>query len=150
MQGEIRISKKDFESEQARRYGSIDRWYHLECFEKVRENLEFYENGDVLPGIKDLSKEDQAKVKTALPKIKSDNIPTKKVKKETEDAEEEEEMKTQNSEIFKIKDMLSIIKKSDLAAILEKNEQQIPEGVSAVCTISNTAYDFKETIFLII
>nr|XP_034188082.1 poly [ADP-ribose] polymerase [Osmia lignaria] len=132
VQGEIRISKKDFESEHGRRYGGIDRWHHLECFAKVRESLEFYESGDVLPGIKDFSKEDQAKVKNALPKIKSDDIPIKKVKNETQDAEEEEEMKEQNQEIFKIKDILSPIKKLDLIAMLEKNEQQIPEGVPAI------------------
>ena len=132
VQGEIRVSKKDFESEHGRRYGGIDRWHHLECFAKVRESLEFYESGDALPGIKDFSKEDQTKVKNALPKIKSDDIPIKKVKNETEDPEEEEEMKEQNLEIFKIRDILSPIKKPDLSAMLEKNEQEIPEGVPAI------------------
>lgn len=44
-------------------------------------------------------------------------------------------MKKQNDELFSIKDILSSIKKSDLIAILEKNEQQIPEGVSTVCVL---------------
>lgn len=133
VQGEIRISKKDFESEQARRYGGIDRWHHLDCFIKVRESLQFYESGDTLPGKEELSKEDQKKLKDALPKIKSDDAPPiKKIKDEPVDVKEEEEMKKQNDELFSIKDILSSIKKSDLIAMLEKNEQQIPEGVSTI------------------
>ncbi|XP_053972152.1 poly [ADP-ribose] polymerase [Hylaeus volcanicus] len=130
---EIRVSKKDFESEKGKRFGGIDRWYHLECFVKVRDEIQFYESGDLLPGIEGLSKDDQKKVKNSLPKIKSDGPPAvKKVKDEPEDAEEETEMKKQNDELFKTRDILSPIKKNDLIAILEKNEQQIPEGVSAI------------------
>ncbi|CAK9797855.1 Poly [ADP-ribose] polymerase [Anthophora quadrimaculata] len=133
IQGEIRVSKKDFESEHGRRYGGLDRWYHLECFVKVRESLEFYESGDALPGKDDLSKDDQKKLKAALPKIKSDNVPPiKKIKTEQEDAEEEAAMKKQNDELFAIKDILSSIKKPDLVSMLEENEQQIPEGVSTI------------------
>lgn len=56
----------------------------------------------------------------------------KKIKDEPVDVKEEEEMKKQNDELFSIKDILSSIKKSDLIAMLEKNEQQIPEGVSTI------------------
>ncbi|XP_031827907.1 poly-(ADP-ribose) polymerase [Nomia melanderi] len=133
VQGEVRVSKKDFESEQGRRYGGIDRWHHLDCFVKIREELEFYESGDALPGFGDLPKDDQKKVKAALPKIKSDDVPAiKKLKNEPEDVEEENEMKQQNEELFKVRDMLSSMKKNELIAILEKNEQQIPEGVPAI------------------
>lgn len=143
VQGEIRVSKKDFESEQGRRYGGIDRWYHLECFVKVRESLEFFENGTILPGIKDLSKDDKKKVEAALPKINASNVPPiKKVKKEADDAEEEEEMKKQNDELFKIRDILSSIKKSDLITMLEENDQQIPEGVPAIIDRLSDAINF--------
>ncbi|KZC08363.1 PREDICTED: poly [ADP-ribose] polymerase [Dufourea novaeangliae] len=131
VQGEIRVSKKDFESEHGKRYGGIDRWHHLDCFVKVREEFEFYAGGDALPGIKDLSKDDQKKVKTVLPSIKSDGVPpVKKVKDEPEDTQEEEQMKQQNDELFKVRDMLSQINKKDLIVMLEKNEQQVPQGVS--------------------
>ncbi|XP_020719447.2 poly [ADP-ribose] polymerase isoform X1 [Bombus terrestris] len=133
VQGEIRVSKKDFESEHGRRYGGIDRWHHLECFAKVRESLQFYESGDALPGKDELSKDDQKKLKSVLPRIKVDDVPPiKKIKDEPEDAEEEKEMKKQNDELFAIKDKLSSIKKPDLITMLEENEQQIPEGISAI------------------
>lgn len=66
---EVRISKKDYESEKAMQFGGLDRWYHVECFAKLRTDLGYYEKGDDLPGIKDLSKEDQANLKAALPEI---------------------------------------------------------------------------------
>lgn len=90
----------------------------------------------MIPGSNELSKDDQKKLKSALPQIKAgDAPPIKKVKKEPEDAEEEKEMKKQNDELFKIKDKLSSVKKSDLIVMLEENEQQIPEGVSSVCIL---------------
>ncbi|XP_033328280.2 poly-(ADP-ribose) polymerase [Megalopta genalis] len=133
VQGEIRVSKKDFESEHGRKYGGIDRWYHFECFVKIRQELEFHESGGDLPGWKDLSKDDQKKVKADLPKLKSSDIPSvKKMKEEPQDMQEEHEMEKQNKELFKIRDMLSSLKKNDIIAILEKNEQQIPEGMTAL------------------
>ncbi|XP_076760551.1 poly-(ADP-ribose) polymerase [Xylocopa sonorina] len=133
VQGEIRVSKKDFESEHGKKYGGIDRWYHLECFVKIRESLEFYESGDKLPGKDELSKDDQKKLKTVLPQIKSgDAPPIKKIKDEPEDAQEEKEIKTQNEELFKIRDMLSSVKKPDLISMLQENEQHVPEGVSHI------------------
>ncbi|XP_043248325.1 poly [ADP-ribose] polymerase [Colletes gigas] len=130
---EIRISKKDFESQEARRFGGMDRWYHLECFAKLREELQFYEGGDILPGIADLSKDDQKTVKSTLPKIKSDSAPPiKKIKDEPEDVEDAKKMEKQNNEIFKVRDMISSMKKDDLIALLKKNEQEVPEGVSAI------------------
>ena len=133
VKGEVRVSKKDFESEEGRKYGGIDRWHHLECFAKIREEFQFYEAGDVLPGVGDLSKEDQAAVKSTLPKIKSDGAPpVKKVKDEVVDVEEEEELKKQNGELFKIRDVLSALKKPDLIELLENNEQQIPDGIAAM------------------
>ncbi|KAI4498125.1 hypothetical protein M0802_006611 [Mischocyttarus mexicanus] len=133
MKEEVRISKKDYESDEARRYGGLDRWYHLECFVKLRTELEFFDQADSLAGFKSLSKEDQADVKKKLPKISSDSAPAvKKLKEEPEDAEEENKLKKQNEKIFAIRDALSSLSKKELIEILEMNEQQIPEGVSAI------------------
>ena len=63
------MSKKDYESEGAKMYGGQDRWHHLECFAKLREELVFFESGDMLPGFESLKKEDKDSVKKALPKI---------------------------------------------------------------------------------
>jgi poly [ADP-ribose] polymerase len=68
-QDEVRISKKDFESEKAKMYGGQERWHHVECFAKLRDELEFWESGDCLPGMKSLKKEDQQLVKEKLPKV---------------------------------------------------------------------------------
>lgn len=134
---EIRISKKDFESMEGRKYGGIDRWYHLDCFVKIRTDLEFFDQADSLAGIKALSKEDQATVKKGLPKISNgDAAPlAKKPKNEPEDAEEEEKLKEQNKKIFKMRDTLSLLDKKELVMILETNQQQVPEGVSKVCSL---------------
>lgn len=66
---EVRVAKKDFESADARKYGGIDRWYHVECFAKLRAELGYLGKGDELPGVKDLSKEDQKVIKDALSKM---------------------------------------------------------------------------------
>ncbi|XP_047370272.1 poly [ADP-ribose] polymerase [Vespa velutina] len=133
VKSEIRISKKDFESDEGRKYGGIDRWYHLECFVKIRTELEFFDQADSLPGIKTLSKEDQATVKKELPKINNNDVPPiKKLKDEPVDKEEEEKFKEQNKKIFTMRDTLSLLNKKELVMILETNEQKVPEGVSAI------------------
>lgn len=134
IKGDMRVSRKDYESEEARRYGGIDRWHHLECFVKLRSEFQFYESGDALPGAKELSPEDRKTLKNALPKIspKEDAPPVKKLKEEPEDKEETEQMRKQNEEMYAVRDKLSAMKKNDMGKILEQNEQQIPEGASAI------------------
>lgn len=69
-QGDLRASKKDYDSPEGRQYGGIDLWHHFDCFVKLRHELEFWDLGSTLPGFKQLEKEDQDKVKSALPAIK--------------------------------------------------------------------------------
>lgn len=64
---EVRISKKDFESETAKKYGPVDRWHHLKCFLLARDELNFTAAGSVLPGFKTLEPEDQKKLKDQIP-----------------------------------------------------------------------------------
>ena len=40
-QGEVRISKKDFDGLKAKMYGPQDLWHHVACFEEQREDLGF-------------------------------------------------------------------------------------------------------------
>ncbi|XP_024936597.1 poly [ADP-ribose] polymerase isoform X2 [Cephus cinctus] len=128
----MRISRKDFESEDARQYGGIDRWYHLECFAKLRDELQFFVSGNTLPGTDSLSKEDQGTLIKTLPKIKGENIPpsVKKIKNEPDDEEEEKLLKEQNVKIFKMRDELSKLNKDNLIMLLQENHQGIPEGIS--------------------
>lgn len=37
----------------------VDHWYHIKCFKERREELEFVDEAEKLPGFKSLSKEDQ-------------------------------------------------------------------------------------------
>jgi len=136
IKGETRISKKDYESDDARRYGGLDRWHHVECFVKLRADFGYYESGDQLPGAKELSKEDLQKLKAALPKMAQGDIPPppKKIKNEPEDEKETKAIKKQNDELYAIKDKISHLGKKELIAILEKNHQEIPTGTANVST----------------
>lgn len=69
LQDEVRISKKDYESDRARMYGPIDMWHHVDCFVKKRVELEFFESGDVLPGYNTLSVDDKKMLKGKLKKF---------------------------------------------------------------------------------
>lgn len=138
IKGETRISKKDYDSEEARRFGGLDRWHHVECFAKLRADFGYYGRGDELPGAKELSKEDRESLKAALPKMTEGEIPPpKKVKEEPEDKEELQLMKKQNEELYAVRDQISSLEKNQLIAILEKNHQKIPTGESNVSTFKN-------------
>ncbi|XP_021939950.1 poly [ADP-ribose] polymerase-like isoform X3 [Zootermopsis nevadensis] len=104
-QGEVRISK-DFESENAKMYGGQERWYYVECFAELRDELEFWESGDCLPGIESLKEKDQQLVKNKLPKVekkeKADAVddrpgPSKKM----EVSNDNSKIKAQNELMYK-------------------------------------------------
>ena len=57
--GEVRICKKDYDDDRAKQYGPLDRWHHLACFSKNREQLMFFCSGEKLAGLNTLSQEDQ-------------------------------------------------------------------------------------------
>ncbi|EZA56984.1 Poly [ADP-ribose] polymerase [Ooceraea biroi] len=137
IKGETRISKKDYESEEARRFGGLDRWYHVECFVKLRADFGYYESGDKLPGAKQLSKEDLQNLKDALPKMAAGDVPPppKKVKNEPKDEAETKAIKKQNDGLYAIKDRISHLDKKELIAILEKNHQDIPTGISNIVNL---------------
>lgn len=60
----------DFESHEARRFGGINRWYHFECFVKLREDLGFLDPGTSLNGFHSLKVEDKDNIKKLLPVLK--------------------------------------------------------------------------------
>lgn len=137
IKGETRISKKDYETEEARRYGGLDRWHHVECFAKLRADMGYYGSGDELPGAAQLSKEDRQSLKASLPKMAQGDIPPppKKVKDEPEDAEEAKLMKKQNEELYAIKDQISGLKKEVMIELLEENHQGVPSGTSNILSL---------------
>ncbi|XP_012253348.2 poly [ADP-ribose] polymerase [Athalia rosae] len=143
IKGEVRISKKDWESENARSYGGQDRWHHIDCFVKLRAELGFFEAANMLPGFDKLTKEDKSRLKSKLPKTDQIEIPQiKKLKAEPEDAKEEQQLRAENEQIFKMRDQLSTLHKKDLISLLEENHQKVPEGVSSILDALSDAMVF--------
>ncbi|KAL1117298.1 hypothetical protein AAG570_004624 [Ranatra chinensis] len=134
---DVRISKKDFESEGAKMYGGQERWHHVECFAKLRDSLEFWESGDKLPGFATLKKEDKDVVLKSLPKTEpkepkdevdgSGEPEAKKMKKEND--KESEELKKQNKTFFKYRDALKELSKSELGQLFAHNHQEDPPSM---------------------
>ncbi|XP_046383121.1 poly [ADP-ribose] polymerase [Ischnura elegans] len=138
---EIRVSKKDFEDEKAKRFGGFDRWHHVACFASNRIALGYFESGGDLPGAKTLSKEDQVDLKKKIPKmepikIKSEDEPDVPVKKpKVESGVDENEMKKQSKTMFTYRDKLKKLSKKELQFLLENNDQEIPAGESAILDV---------------
>ncbi|ODN00096.1 Poly [ADP-ribose] polymerase [Orchesella cincta] len=142
----VRISKKDFTSERAMLYGGgngMDRWHHLDCFVKIREEIEFFAGAKVIPGFKDLDREDQEMLTKKLPAIApkrklEDNGaasegPSKKMKTEAKGKSgkdpEEEVIRKQNKLMYKYRDLVEGgLKKPQLIQVLTTNKQIVPEG----------------------
>lgn len=132
LKDEIRISKKDFESDIGKRYGGQDMWHHLNCFAKLRSELGFFECGDKLPGFKGLKPDDQKEVKKQIPAIKQegDGPDVKKVKKEEDEDPIFKAYKEQTKIIYKHRDSLKeCLNKKQVADVLEANEQYVPSGL---------------------
>ncbi|XP_026467314.1 poly [ADP-ribose] polymerase-like [Ctenocephalides felis] len=134
---EIRIKKTVYDTEIGMKYGGQALWHHLECFAKMRTELEYFESGDILPGFKSLSKNDKSEVLKQLPKIKSEDLPeVKKIKKEPKDEvdtahddQKEKDLQEQSKIMFKYRDSLKQhLKKNDMILLLEHNKQEVPPG----------------------
>lgn len=52
LKDEIRVSKKEYESDIARRIGGADQWHHLTCFAQLRSELGYFEDANKIPGFK--------------------------------------------------------------------------------------------------
>ena len=50
-------------------YGPYPGWHHVDCFVKRRQDLEYFESAESLPGFKTLSKEDKEMLRSKLRKI---------------------------------------------------------------------------------
>ncbi|CAI9730721.1 [ADP-ribose] polymerase 1-like [Octopus vulgaris] len=136
----LRLSKKDFTSERAKMYGPQDTWYHVDCFVKNRDELEFADKSvDDIVGYKTLKKEDQKELveklgkgsSTSSRKRKEDDKSKAEAKKPKKETEEEKQMKVQNNLLWGFRDKLEKeISVEALKVLLELNEQAIPSGES--------------------
>lgn len=132
LKDEIRVSKKEYESDIARRIGGADQWHHLTCFAQLRSELGYFEDANKIPGFKKLSKPDQEAARKAIPPIKQEDVPdVKKAKKEEPDPLEKE-YREHNKIMFDYRDKVKDLKKSELIELLEYNSQKIPEGVERI------------------
>ncbi|XP_057662049.1 poly [ADP-ribose] polymerase [Diorhabda carinulata] len=128
LKDELRISKKDFETEVGRKYGGQDMWHHVSCFAQLRSDLGYFESGDKLPGFKGLSKDDQENVKKQIVAIKQEDVPpVKKMKTEDDVDKKDNEYREQNKLMYKYRDSLDELgskTKTVLIQLLEYNNQK--------------------------
>ncbi|KAK9891936.1 hypothetical protein WA026_017419 [Henosepilachna vigintioctopunctata] len=130
MKEEVRISKKDFDTEVGKKYGGQDMWHHLTCFAKLRNELGFFESASALPGFADLSREDQKEALKQIPAIKQEELPQELKKPKVEELSENEKLFNEHLTIFyKYRDLLKKkLKKAEMTELLEYNSQEIPAG----------------------
>merc|ERR1712223_394433 len=141
--GVPRAGKKEYESTRAKMYGPYDRWHHIDCFTKQREDLEYFDSGEKMGGFMTLSADDQNSIKSKLPQLKrkipieNDGRSSKKVKQNEEENtklnQQKEDMKKQNKKMFYYRDQLERqLKKTELQDLLESNGQEICPGVDSM------------------
>lgn len=127
LKGAIRISKMDYDSEMGQKLDGVARWHHLDCFVTLRSSLEFFDSADALPGFKSLTKEDQKSVKSKIPKMKAADLPppSKKLKAEPIDLEEEEDMKKQTKALTALRAQLGTLTKNQQVELTQHNHQYV-------------------------
>ncbi|XP_076264902.1 poly-(ADP-ribose) polymerase [Rhynchophorus ferrugineus] len=132
LKDEVRVSKKDYESDIGKQIGGADQWHHLTCFAQLRSELGYFEDANKIPGFKQLKKNDQEEARKAIPAIKQECVPeVKKIKKEEPD-DLEKEYREQNKIMYNNRDKLKELKKPQLIELLEHNNQAVPEGVERI------------------
>lgn len=69
-QGELRVAKVDYDSDEGRRYGGVPLWHHFDCFVKLRIDLEFWGDVEAMEGFSSLDEDSKKKLEDGLPDIK--------------------------------------------------------------------------------
>ncbi|KAK7474692.1 hypothetical protein BaRGS_00034057 [Batillaria attramentaria] len=126
---EVRLSKKDYESQRAKMYGPQDMWHHVDCFVKERDELEFDSdmNPEKITGFKQLKQEDKDILISKLGK----GAAAPKKRKGAADAKGAGGKKEQNQLIWKFRDALTKdVSNEALRVMLELNGQKVPSGES--------------------
>ncbi|GLV34377.1 Poly-(ADP-ribose) polymerase [Carabus blaptoides fortunei] len=120
---EVRVSKK-FKKQL---------WYHLNCFAKIHEDLDYLESGNKLSGFDQLSEKDQINVETLLPGVAE--VPKKKQRLSDEHSgqnllsKKDKKMKEQTNIMHKYReDLKENLNKDELAQLLKHNKQPVPAG----------------------
>ena len=64
--GEVRVGKKIYNTKMAKLNGPYDRWHHLQCFAEKAHDLDYYKDGEELPGISSLSEDDKKEIQSKI------------------------------------------------------------------------------------
>lgn len=129
----IRLGKLDYEAETQWRGGPVPRWFHIECFVKSQQQLEFFGQVEKIKNFEDLEDEDQKmlkkKVKPMKPEKTSGDVDSKKIKTEdpgssSEAKKEEELLKKQSDKYFCLRDFVNTMKRKDIEQMLEHMRQK--------------------------
>ncbi|KAM7298231.1 poly [ADP-ribose] polymerase 1 [Ixodes scapularis] len=140
--GEVRISKLDYDGAFSKMRGPVPQWYHVDCFVKKRDDLDYTLGADSIPGFMSLGVDDQRMLKEKIKKLdrkrkpkaadETDGPPAKQAKV-PEDPEEEKALKKQSDLVYKLRDDLQKnLSKKELQELLEFNEIDIPAGESRI------------------
>ncbi|CAM4960663.1 unnamed protein product [Rotaria socialis] len=145
----LRLSRKNYTSKRARRYGPTDEWYHVDCFNQMKNDLGFVGTAESFSGFNDLNKEDQMELKEKFDtsskskrkrtgaEANNESIKAKQLKVEdptpeaSNDQEEKRRRKRQSELLWTYKDNLrKEIPNSVLKELLEFNCQKSVFGES--------------------
>uniref|UniRef100_A0A1I8IJ16 Poly [ADP-ribose] polymerase n=1 Tax=Macrostomum lignano TaxID=282301 RepID=A0A1I8IJ16_9PLAT len=146
-QGEVRIAGKDFDSAQAKAYGPVDCWHHVDCFVQRRSSWNFTDscNIELISGFAGLKAEDKTELKTKLPYEEpaakgsggSEEVGRRGSRRRGRQGRAEVEEKQigpgrgQAEEFWRIRDQLERnVSKAALIGLLEHNSQGVPSGES--------------------
>ncbi|KAG8183478.1 hypothetical protein JTE90_001045 [Oedothorax gibbosus] len=133
LKGVVRISKLDVYNSERKKYGPSPMWHHIDCFVNAKEELQYNDSAEKLPGFNTLKDEDKnelrEKIGTQGVKRKAEEDSGSKSKKSVR--KEDSKLKTQNEALFKMRDNLSNhLKKKDMINLLELNNQHVSTGLA--------------------
>lgn len=123
----VRIGKLDYDADTPYHAGPVPRWYHVDCFVKSLEKLEFFGIIEKVKGFDELEKDDQKMLIKTVKPIKPPEIDTKKIKtekKSDEELKEEQLLKIQSERMFALREFVNTMKRKDLELMLESMNQR--------------------------
>ncbi|XP_028151640.2 poly [ADP-ribose] polymerase-like [Diabrotica virgifera virgifera] len=141
LKNEVRISKKNYDTEVGKKFDGQDMWHHVTCFVALREDLGYFESADKLPNFYNLKKEDQDWVLKELYAVNPDDPEIKKSKIDSATPstsqsqltqEDENQYEAQNKILFDWRDKLSTLTLKQLKNLLSLNAQVEPDDKGAM------------------
>lgn len=127
----VRLGKLDYAAETQWNGGPVPRWYHVDCFVKSMEQIEFYGLVEKLKGFKELEKEDQKMLKKKVKPLEvpthQDEVEVKKIKDDKRNVavqQEEKLLKEQSDRYFKLREFVNTMKRKDIECMLEFMRQK--------------------------